>query len=76
MRRWHCHIRKKGEQIVFVSNNKDLSRKDFVDYAVKNGLSELYVPSVLLYTEDFPVFATGKADKVSLKKWAAEQISA
>ena len=66
---------KKGEQIVLVSNKKDLSRKDFVDYAVKNGLSELYVPSVLLYKEEFLVFATGKADKVSLKKWAAEQIA-
>lgn len=66
---------KKGEQIVFVSNKKDLRRKDFVDYVTKNGLSELYVPSVLLYREEFPVFATGKADKVSLKKWAAEQIA-
>lgn len=65
---------KKGEQIVFVSNSKDLTRKDFVDYAVKNGLSELYVPSVMLFREDFPIFATGKADKVSLKKWAEEQL--
>ncbi|MBO4294471.1 MAG: AMP-binding protein [Alphaproteobacteria bacterium] len=65
---------KKGEQIVLVSNNADLTRKDFTDYAVKNGLSELYVPSVLLLKEEFPVFATGKADKVSLKKWAIEQL--
>ena len=66
---------KKGEQIVLVSNNADLTRKDFTDYAVKNGLSELYVPSVLLFKEEFPVFATGKADKVSLKKWAIEQLN-
>ncbi|MBO7097077.1 MAG: 2-acylglycerophosphoethanolamine acyltransferase, partial [Alphaproteobacteria bacterium] len=65
---------KKGEQIVLVSNKQNLTRKDFVDYAGKNGLSELYVPSILLVKEDFPVFATGKADKVSLKKWAIEQI--
>ena len=65
---------KKGEQIVLVSNNADLTRKDFIDFVTKNGLSELYVPSVLLYKEDFPVFATGKADKITLKKWAAEQI--
>ncbi len=65
---------KKGEQIVLVSNNKELNRKDFTDYILKEGLSELYVPSVLLYREEFPVFATGKADKVSLKKWAMEQM--
>ncbi|MBP5615436.1 MAG: hypothetical protein J6X42_02670, partial [Alphaproteobacteria bacterium] len=66
---------KKGEQIVLISNNKDLSRKDLIDYSKKNGLSELYVPSILLYKDEFPVFATGKADKISLKKWAAEQIT-
>ena len=66
---------KKGEQIVLVSNKSDLTRKDFTDYASKNGLSELYVPAVLLFKEEFPVFATGKADKVSLKKWAIEQIN-
>ena len=66
---------KKGEQIVLISNNKDLSRKDLIDYSKQNGLSELYVPSILLYKDEFPVFATGKADKISLKKWAAEQIT-
>ena len=65
---------KKGEQIVLVSNNSNLTRKDFIDFVSKKGLSELYVPSVLLVKEDFPVFATGKADKVSLKKWAIEQL--
>ena len=65
---------KKGEQIVLVSNNADATRKDFMDFCAKDGLSELYVPSVLLFREDFPVFATGKADKVSLKKWAIEQL--
>ncbi len=65
---------KKGEQIALVSNKKEIQRKDFMDFCSKNGISELYVPSVLLYREDFPVFATGKADKVSLKKWAIEQI--
>lgn len=65
---------KKGEQIVLVSNRSDLTRKDFIDFVSKNGLSELYVPTVLLVKEDFPVFATGKADKVSLKKWAIEQL--
>ncbi len=66
---------KKGEQIVLVSNDKNAERKDFIDFCAKNGLSELYVPSVLMFREEFPVFATGKADKVSLKKWVLEQMS-
>jgi len=65
---------KKGEQIVFISNDEKASRKDFIDFCAKNELSELYVPAVFLFREDFPVLATGKADKVSLKKWAIEQI--
>lgn len=65
---------KKGEQIVLVSNNDKISRKDFIDFCAKDGISELYAPSVFLVREDFPVFATGKADKVSLKKWAIEQV--
>jgi len=65
---------KKGEQIALISNSKDVERKHFIDLCATKGISELYVPSILLFREDFPVFATGKADKVSLKKWAIEQI--
>ncbi len=65
---------KKGEQVVLISNCESASRKDFVEFCQMKGLSELYAPSMFLLREDFPVFATGKADKVSLKKWALEQI--
>ncbi len=65
---------KKGEQIALVSNNKEASKKEFVAFCQQNGLSELYVPSVFLYKEEFPVFATGKADKITLKKWVLEQL--
>ena len=65
---------KKGEQIVLVSNNKDILRKEFSSFCQQKGLSELYVPSVFLFREEFPVFATGKADKITLKKWVLEQV--
>ncbi len=65
---------KKGEQIVLISNNKEILRKEFSSFCQQKGLSELYVPSVFLYKEEFPVFATGKADKISLKKWVLEQL--
>jgi len=65
---------RKGEQIVLVSNNENLSKKDFSAFCQARGLSELYTPAVFLYRQDFPVFATGKADKVSLKAWASEEM--
>ena len=45
-------------------------RKDIKIYedVKKNGMSELYLPRVILYHEKLPVFATGKADNVTLKK--------
>lgn len=65
---------KKGEQIALVSNHKDASKQEFVSFCSQKGLSELYVPSIFLYREEFPVFATGKADKITLKKWVMEQL--
>jgi len=37
-------------------------------------LSELYVPSVFMFKEEIPIFATGKADNVSLKKWVLKEL--
>lgn len=58
----------KGEQIVLVTNNKEVTSSLLHDYVKANGLSELYLPRVILYREQLPVFATGKADNVTLKK--------
>ncbi|MDO4162410.1 MAG: AMP-binding protein [Pseudomonadota bacterium] len=58
----------KGEQIVLVTNNEKVTSALLHDFVKNNGMSELYLPRVILYHEKLPVFATGKADNVTLKK--------
>ncbi|MCQ2741030.1 MAG: AMP-binding protein [Alphaproteobacteria bacterium] len=58
----------KGEQIVLVTNNRNATADKLHMYIKQNGLPELYLPRVVLYHDKLPVFATGKADNVTLKK--------
>jgi len=37
-------------------------------------MSELYLPRIILYHDSLPVFATGKADNVTLKKQVLEEL--
>jgi len=76
---FHCGIvaiphPKKGEQIVMVSNEKDLDKDKFSQKVQRKGMSELYVPSLFMYKEEIPIFATGKADNVTLKKWVLKEL--
>ena len=64
----------KGEQIVLVTNNKDVTQDCLHNYIRTNGMSELYLPRVILYHDTLPVFATGKADNVTLKKQVLEEL--
>ncbi|MDY6407395.1 MAG: AMP-binding protein [Pseudomonadota bacterium] len=65
---------KKGEYIIFVSNDKSANKDDFSLKVQEKGMSELYIPSEFMYKEEFPIFATGKADLVTLKKWVQEKL--
>lgn len=58
----------KGEQIVLATNNKKATNDRLHAYIKQNGLPELYLPRVIVYRDSLPVFATGKADNVTLKK--------
>ena len=64
----------KGEQIVLVTNNKDVTSALLHAYVKANGMSELYLPRVILYHDKLPVFATGKSDNVTLKKEVMEEL--
>ncbi|MBR6663712.1 MAG: AMP-binding protein [Alphaproteobacteria bacterium] len=64
----------KGEQIVLVTNNKDVTQDGLHTYIRNNGMSELYLPRVILYHDSLPVFATGKADNITLKKQVLEEL--
>jgi acyl-[acyl-carrier-protein]-phospholipid O-acyltransferase/long-chain-fatty-acid--[acyl-carrier-protein] ligase len=58
----------KGEQIVLATTNPKATNDRLHAYIKQNGLPELYLPRVILYRDKLPVFATGKADNVTLKK--------
>ena len=64
----------KGEQIVLVTNNKSVTQEGIHSFIKNNGISELYLPRVILFKEKLPVFATGKADNVTLKKEVLEDL--
>ena len=64
----------KGEQIVLVTNNPNVTQEGLHAYIKQNGMSELYLPRVILHMEKLPVFATGKMDNITLKKMVMEEL--
>ena len=64
----------KGEQIVLVTNNRNVTQEGLHNYIKTNAMSELYLPRVILFRDSLPVFATGKADNVTLKKDVMEEL--
>lgn len=66
----------KGEQIVLATNNRNVTLDELHAYIKNNGMSELYLPRLIIFKEKLPVFATGKADNVTLKKEILEEVSA
>jgi acyl-[acyl-carrier-protein]-phospholipid O-acyltransferase/long-chain-fatty-acid--[acyl-carrier-protein] ligase len=65
----------KGEQIVLVSNNKNVKSETIHEYIKKNGISELFLPRRIIYRENLPLFATGKMDNVTLKKQVIDELN-
>lgn len=66
----------KGEQIVLVTNNRHVEQDVLHSYIRNNGMSELFLPRIILFRDKLPFFATGKADNVTLKKEVLEELSA
>lgn len=65
----------KGEQVVLVSNNEAVTQSGLHQYIKTNGMSELYLPRVIIFMDKLPVFATGKADNVTLKQLVLEKLA-
>jgi acyl-[acyl-carrier-protein]-phospholipid O-acyltransferase/long-chain-fatty-acid--[acyl-carrier-protein] ligase len=54
--------KRKGEQIVLVTDKPDADRQDFLAYAKAQGIPELYVPRAILVIGAIPVLGSGKID--------------
>ncbi len=66
----------KGEQVVLVTNNRDVKQEVLLDYIKRNGMSELYLPRIIMFRDGaLPVFATGKMDNITLKKEVLEELA-
>ena len=66
----------KGEQVVLVTNNKEVTQENIHAHIKKQGISEIYLPRMIIFKDELPVFASGKMDNISLKKLVLEEVSA
>ena len=64
----------KGEQIVLVTNNKQVTSDVLHSYIKNNGMSELFLPRIIMYRDELPVGGTGKMDNLTLKKIVLEEM--
>jgi acyl-[acyl-carrier-protein]-phospholipid O-acyltransferase/long-chain-fatty-acid--[acyl-carrier-protein] ligase len=58
---------RKGEQLVLVTDRPDADRRDLLEYAKREDVSELMVPKDIRIVDAVPVLGTGKTDYVSVK---------
>lgn len=65
----------KGEQIVLATTNKQVKQDVLHEYVKNNGLSELFLPRIIMYRDSIPTFATGKTDNITLKKEILEELN-
>ena len=59
---------RKGEQLVLVSEQPDLTRKIIADKMKAAGINELSIPRVIHYIKKLPLLGSGKPDFVAIKK--------
>jgi len=65
--------KKKGEQLVLVTDLEDANRTPIVTYAQKNGISELSIPRKIKIVDKVPILGTGKTDYVSIGEMVKEE---
>ena len=63
---------KKGEQLILVTEGKDVDTKALLNYFKDNMYSELWVPKKVVYVDKLPLLGTGKTDYVKIKELALE----
>ncbi len=63
---------KRGEQLILVTDIKDLTREMISSLAKEIGVSELFVPRKVINVRNVPTLATGKVDYMSVQKIVEE----
>jgi acyl-[acyl-carrier-protein]-phospholipid O-acyltransferase/long-chain-fatty-acid--[acyl-carrier-protein] ligase len=66
---------KKGEQLVLVTTDKNLERKQIAEGLKREGASDLMIPRVILQMDELPVLGSGKTDYVALARIVREKLA-
>lgn len=61
---------KKGEQIILITDYPNATREAIVSFVRQQGIAEISIPKKLIFTEAFPILASGKIDYVTAKDMA------
>ncbi len=61
---------KKGEQIILLTNKKDIEKSEMQNWYKLNGAPEIALPKLTYYIEEIPILSTGKSDYVAAQKLA------
>ena len=60
--------KRKGEQVILLTDYAKADRADLVAFARNHGISELAIPRKLVHVETIPVLGTGKTDYGTVQK--------
>jgi len=59
---------RKGEQVVLITEAKDLSRPQLSHAAKERGIPEIFLPKHIIVTDAIPLLGSGKIDYMALKE--------
>jgi acyl-[acyl-carrier-protein]-phospholipid O-acyltransferase/long-chain-fatty-acid--[acyl-carrier-protein] ligase len=65
---------KKGEKILLFTTIKDLTRDQISKKVKENGVSELYIPSIIIVLAEIPLLASGKTNYLKISELCQEYI--
>ncbi|MFS2317651.1 AMP-binding protein [Maricaulis sp. D1M11] len=64
--------KRKGEQIILLTDCQNASRSDLVAFAKNHGINELAIPRKIFQVDDIPVLGTGKTNYGQVQTMAIE----
>ena len=59
----------RGEKLILVTENKQATREELIEYFKKEGMNELSLPKIIIHISEIPLLGSGKIDYVSTKNW-------
>ena len=67
--------KRKGEQIILLTTQKDADRASLVSFAKNHGVTELAIPKKIIVVDEVPVLGTGKTDYGRVQRTAEEAMA-